>query len=373
MKDDLLKDFDNEKRTSRRTFLIFLTLSSILFITTIIFLILYLKEKNEDDDDNDKKYNIESLSYWNNNDSKKKLIDFVRNITNENIIPKEERIAVFDLDGTLFQETDPIYTDYKLYKYRVLEDPEYKNNATKEQIDVANEIVNISETRVFPPGIDLRHAKCFAESIKDMTIEQFDEYAKKFLQYDADGYNNMKRGEAFYLPMIQVIEYLKKNDFTVYIVSGSDRFLVRAIVDGHINIPKNQIIGTDTRIVASQQGDNDGFNYTFNTSEALIFKGEYLIKNLQMNKVHNIIKEIGKIPILSFGNSNGDSSMANLAISNGRGLAFMLLCDDLEREDGNEKKANSMKESCQKNGWIPVSMKNDWKTIYGYHVTKKNK
>ena len=373
MSDALLDNFDPEKRASRRNFIIFLVSALILTTTSVIFIILYFKEKNEDDDDNNDydngNYDIQALSLWNNNNSKKRLIDFVRNI--KKTIPKEDRIAVFDLDGTLFQETDPIYTDFKLYKYRVLDDPDYKNKATQEQIDVANEIVEIMKTRVFPKGIDLRHAKCFAQSIKDMTIEEFYEYAKKFLQEEAEGYNNLKRGEAFYQPMLQVIEYLKSNGFTVYVVSGTDRFLVRAIVDGHINIPKNQIIGTDTRIVASQQDGVDGFNYTYIKDDDLIFKGEFLIKNLQMNKVHNIIKQIGKIPILSFGNSNGDSSMANLAISNGRGLAFMLLCDDLEREEGNEAKAKSMEESCNKNGWIPVSMKNDWKSIYGENVTRK--
>ena len=88
----------------------------------------------------------------------------------------------------------------------------------------------------------------------------------------------------------------------------------------------------------------------------------------------NVMQEIGRQPVLSFGNSSGDYSMAEYVITNNKykSMAFMLCCDDLERENGKLDAAQSMQEACQKNGWIPVSMKNDWKTIYGEGVTKKN-
>ena len=54
-----------------------------------------------------------------------------------------------------------------------------------------------------------------------------------------------------------------------------------------------------------------------------------------------------------------------------KSLAFMIFCDDVIRENGNEEKADQMKQLCSQNGWIPVSMKNDWKTIYGEGVTRK--
>ena len=64
--------------------------------------------------------------------------------------------------------------------------------------------------------------------------------------------------------------------------------------------------------------------------------------------------------------------MANFVISNkdNIGLAFMLLCDDTERENGNIAKANEMQELCNNNNWIAISMKNDWTTIYGENVTR---
>ena len=92
-----------------------------------------------------------------------------------------------------------------------------------------------------------------------------------------------------------------------------------------------------------------------------------------MNKVSNIAREIGKQPVLAFGNSSGDFSMATFTTNNNKykSLAFMLCCDDTVRENGNEEKAAKMVTSCEENGWIPISMKNDWTTIYGDEVTRK--
>ena len=372
---------------------IFIIVTIILALLSIIFIILYATEKNkngentapgkqEDQDkkeDPDKKDEPEGdpLSLWNDCQLKTKLVDFVQRVTTEghkDFVKNEDRIAVFDFDGTLFQETDPVYTDYKLFKYRVLDDPDYRDKATEEQKSVAHEIEDVMKDRIFPDGLDLRHAKANAEIFQNMTIEETDAYTKKFLNEPAEGYNNLKRGDAFYKPMVEVVNYLKKNNFTVYIVSGSDRFTVRSAVDGKLDIPKNNIIGSEYRVIASHQGNINGFNYTFNTTnDILINSGELVVKNLYMNKVHHIIREIGQTPLLSFGNSNGDSSMANYVMSNKNheGLAFMLLCDDIVRENGNKAKADKFRASCEANGWIPVSMEQDWKTIYGDNVTRK--
>ena len=92
-----------------------------------------------------------------------------------------------------------------------------------------------------------------------------------------------------------------------------------------------------------------------------------------MKKIYHIIREIGKKPVLSFGNSGGDAGMNNLAISNlkYKSMAFMILNDDIERENGNINKADKMRKTCEDNNWVPISMKNDWKTIYGNNVTKE--
>ena len=101
--------------------------------------------------------------------------------------------------------------------------------------------------------------------------------------------------------------------------------------------------------------------------------GKLLIKNLQMNKVSGIAHEIGLQPVLCFGNSPGDSSMANYVTSGNRYRTgvYMVLCDDLERERGNLQKAEKMAALCRQYGWTAISMKNDWRTIYGDGVSKK--
>ena len=111
----------------------------------------------------------------------------------------------------------------------------------------------------------------------------------------------------------------------------------------------------------------------FDDDDELILGGEFIVKNLKMNKVTVIAQEIGEQPVLSFGNSTGDSSMAEYTTSHNpyKSLAFMLCCDDTERENGNMEKADKMFSLCEEFDWVPVSMKNDWTTIYGDGVTKK--
>ena len=133
------------------------------------------------------------------------------------------------------------------------------------------------------------------------------------------------------------------------------------------------MIGSDESLVASGQGDKTGLEYTFTKDDKVVTGGEFLVKNLKTNKVTVIQQEIGVQPVLAFGNSSGDFSMANFTISNNKykSAAFMLCCDDTERENGNIEKADKMRTNCEENGYTAVSMKNDWTTIYGENVSRK--
>ena len=207
-----------------------------------------------------------------------------------------------------------------------------------------------------------------------MTPDEFNAYIQEFKKQAMPSYDGMKRGEGFYKPMLQIIEYLKANDFTVYVVSGTDRFIVRGICyNSALDLPNSQIIGSDELLVADNQGDTDGLKYTFTDKDKLVLGGEFLIKNLKTNKVTVIAQEIGEQPVLSFGNSTGDASMAEYCTTNNKykSLAFMLCCDDTERENGDTAKADKMFSLCDEFDWVPISMKNDWTTIYGDGVTYK--
>ena len=320
----------------------------------------------------------EMLSLWTEDAaSKKALIEYIDAVTDEGgaeFIPVEKRVAVFDLDGTLFCETDPNYFDYCLLKYRVLDDPDYKDKASDFEKEVANKIKEQNETGASFEGLEVDHGKAVASAFSGMTLDEFNAYIQEFKKQPMPSFDGMTRGDGWYLPMLQVVEYLKANDFTVYVVSGTDRFIVRGIADNSpLGLPNGQIIGSDETLVAPDQGDTDGLQYVYDDDDKLVLGGEFIVKNLKMNKVTVIMQEIGVQPVLSFGNSTGDGSMAEYVTSGNpyKSLAFMLCCDDLERENGNEEKAQKMVDLCAEFDWVPVSMKNDWTTIYGDGVTKK--
>ncbi len=319
---------------------------------------------------------FDPLSLWTETAPlKQQLIPFVEAAVTEGdpgYIPVERRIAVFDFDGTLFCETDPNYFDYTLLVHRVLEDPDYIDKASAYERETALQIVEQNEKGTSFEGLETDHGKCIASSFAGMTPEEFYAYVQEFKKTPMPSYEGMTRGGGWYLPMLEVIDYLEANDFTVFIISGTDRLIVRGIAQGSpIDLPMHQIIGSDESLVASHQDGADGLQYQYDPSDQVILGGDFIIKNLKMNKVSVIMQEIGVQPVLSFGNSTGDTSMENHAITNNPypSLAFMLCCDDLERENGNLTKAENMYGLSEKFGWIPVSMKNDWTTIYGDSVT----
>ena len=317
----------------------------------------------------------EYLSLWNEEaPARQQLTAYMEAITKEgspDFIPVEDRIAVFDFDGTLFCETDPNYFDYTLLVYRVLEDPEYKDKASEFEKMVANKIVDQNTNGTKYEELPVEHGQAVASAFKGMTLKEFNDYIQEFKKLPMPSYEGMTRGGGFYEPMLQIINYLKANDFTVYVISGTDRFICRGIMDNSpLELPNSQIIGSDESVVARLQNGEDGLNYTFTEGDDLILGGDFIIKNLKMNKVTVINQEIGQQPVLSFGNTTGDAARAEYTISQNpyKSLAFMLCCDDLERENGNIDKANKMYDLCEEFHWIPVSMKNDWKTIYAEGV-----
>ena len=313
------------------------------------------------------------LEYW-AEDSKvaQSIRDWVAEVTDPNsekFIPVEDRIVVSDVDGTLIGELYPAYFDYCQFVHRALYDDTY--DAPKEMQDYAHVLEEAFKTRTLPKNSAVDHAKWAALAYKDMTPDELIAYSKEFMNSPAEGFENLTRGEAYYWPMLSLIKYLEANDFTVYAVSGTDRTLVRAVMSEHFNIPPEHCIGTDVTFTATGKGDTDGLDYTYKKDDKLVFGGEYITKNLKFNKVWFIAREIGKVPVLALGNSSGDLAMGQYTVNNEKydARAYMLLCDDTEREYGKLDVAESFKQSCEELGFTPVSMKNDFATIYGDDVT----
>ncbi len=153
------------------------------------------------------------LSLWTEDaEARNLLFDYMAAITEEGgaeYVPVENRVAVFDLDGTLFCETDPNYFDYTLLKYRVLEDPDYKDQASDFEREVALKIQEQNETGASFEGLEVDHGRAVASAFSGMTIEEFNAYIQEFKKQPMPSYEGMNRGDGWYLPMLQVVEYPK--------------------------------------------------------------------------------------------------------------------------------------------------------------------
>jgi hypothetical protein len=212
------------------------------------------------------------------------------------------------------------------------------------------------------------HAKYLAEAFKGMSVADFRSYVAAFGETDAPKFKGLKRKDSYYKPMVELVNYLHDNGFDCYVVSGTDRNVLRELLPAYFPwMDEAHIKGSVSTVVASGQGDKDGLDYTWTSSDQLVQGGQLVIKDVKANKPTIIATEIGKQPVVSLGNSSGDSSMANYTVNNNkyRSLALMLCCDDTDRDWGEVDKAEKMRASCEKNGWHAVSQKNEWKTFFG--------
>lgn len=303
----------------------------------------------------------------------KALIDYVEDVTDEsseNFIPVPDRIATFDMDGTLVAELYPTYLEYYLLARRILVDQTYQPDA--EMLEFGRMLRDHALDKSFPDGMDMLHAVHAAKAYSGMTLQEFADFVTREIVREADGFEGMTYAESFYVPMIEVVEYLQANDFKCYIVSGSDRFICRTFVEGMLDIPYENIIGMDVQLRATNQGDEDGLKYVFGANDVLERTDKLIIKNLKTNKVLQIAQDIGKQPVLSFGNSGGDTAMHNYTIYNNRyrSAAFMLVADDDVRDYGNPEKVAELAKKWEESNYYVISMANDWKTIYGEDVVK---
>ena len=319
-----------------------------------------------------------NFKYWEKNSpAKQQLINYVKDVTDPksaNFIPVEDRIAVFDADGTLICETAPYYFDWMMYLNSVIDNPKFqmpsdiRNQARRVRAAFQSRDANAESL------IDSRLRSARAAAFDGMTLEEYKAFVADYMNTTyAEGLTNLKIGEAFYLPMVEVVSYLNANKFTCYIVSGCDREILRVLVDGVMDIKTNHIIGSDYSYRTKKLAGEPLDKFLFEPDDQILRGNKRLIRNLGTNKVLSIRREIGKQAVLAFGNSMGDASMFNDTVANNkyRSAAFVLMCDDLEREFGNVSAAEKIKAAAARYGWQTVSMRDDWATIYGDNVRKE--
>ena len=324
--------------------------------------------------DNDNLVKRDYFTKWNSCEALTTLKEYVEDVTNpnsKNYIKEDDRIATFDMDGTFVGELYPTYFEYNLLEYRALDDPTYKDKAPDDVKEAAQDIRDfVRKSKKLPDHFDMKHANAAAKAYAGMTLAEFDAYVKAYAAKQANGFKGMTYGQSFYQPMLQVFDYLKANGFTYYVVSGSDRFICRALVEA-IGINPNRVIGMDVKLRSTSQGSEAGVNYTMGKEEDLVRTDELIIKNLKTNKVLQISQEIGKVPVISFGNSGGDCAMHNYCLqSPHRSVTFMLIADDEARDHANREKALKLGNQWREAGYHVISMRDDFKTIYGEDVEK---
>ena len=305
------------------------------------------------------------LTYWaDGSAAAESLKEYVEDVTDpgsKDFIPIEDRIAVFDMDGTLTCETFYTYYDTMMFINFCLED--HPDKVSQELKDAAEEI-----RPGYTAGEEL--ARNFAKAYAGMTIQELYDYAVEFGQKETESFENMRYIDGFYLPMVEVVKYLYDNDFTVYVVSGTERTTTRAVVANSPiaeYVSPAHVIGTEFEV--KQKGHEDvssNMDYKYADGDELVFTGGFIQKNLNANKTIWIEREIGQYPVLAFGNSGSDTSMMNYVLDKRnpyRSQAYMVVADDDVREWGTQ---NWEEKSAQyeEQGYVPISMKNDFLMIY---------
>ena len=300
-------------------------------------------------------------------ESLREYVKRATDVNDANYIPVKDRIAVFDMDGTLICETFFTYYDTMMFIEYCLKD--HPERVTDELKQVAMDL-----KPGYKAGEEL--ARNFAKAYAGMTIQELYDYAVEFGKNYPISYNNMRYCDCCYLPMVEVVKYLYENDFTIYVVSGTERTTSRAIIN---NSPlaeyvlPSHVIGTEFEVkIKGYENVASNMDYKYVDGNELVFTGGFIQKNLNANKSIWIEREIGQRPVLAFGNSSSDTSMLNYTLDKRnfyQSAAYMVVADDTEREWGkenwDEKSADYISQ-----GYQPISMKNDFAQIYPEGITK---
>lgn len=318
------------------------------------------------------KNNEYSFKYWNKDaTSLQAIIDYVDDVTNkksDNYIPEEDRIVVFDMDGTLCGETSPTYIESLLFIHRVFEDSSY--SASEEVLEFASSLKESIENNIDYDDTDFAIYNGMA--FKGMSVDEFKKYVIDYTENTiCDGYDNLTFSNSFFLPMIEIVDYLNSKGFKTYVCSGTDRTTCRALIENHIDIESEHIIGCDNAYFPNGYEGSSKDSYEYEYENTLVRAAELLSPCWEGDKVNRIAIEIGKQPVMVFGNSLGDSSMAIYTTDDNKykSMAIMVMNDDTTREHGDVEKYEKRKAIWDEYGWTIISMKNDWSTIYGFDIT----
>ena len=308
------------------------------------------------------------LASWNDGPAKQAIVEFVEATTtpgSPGFVPQEERLATFDQDGTLWVE-HPMYSQVMYCLERVptvvAAKPELKN------VEPFKTVLSGDHAAMAKLSKD-DLIKILAATLTGMSVEDFQAEVKKWQATAKHPRWNRPYTELTYLPMQEVMSYLRAHGYQTYIVTGGGQDFVRVYSEQTYGIPPEQVVGT---------AGGTKYGYDKDGTPFLTKEPKLLLNDNDAGKPEGIHLMIGRRPRAAFGNSTGDQQMLEYTTAgDGVRLGVLVLHDDAEREYayGPAEGLPSTKvgaftqklyDEATKDGWIVISMKNDWKRLFPF-------
>ncbi len=306
---------------------------------------------------------VDPLPSWNDGASKRAIVSFVEAVTREGsaeFVPVAERIAVFDNDGTLWSE-QPIYFQLQFALDRVKamapEHPEWNGKPPFQAV------LDGDTTALVASGKEGLFGLLLATHT-GMTADEFQETAHEWLASARHPRFDRRYDELIYQPMLELLAYLRDNDFQTWIVSGGGIEFVRAFCLARYGIPPEQVVGSSVRARFELR---DG-------TPVLVKLAEVNFIDDGPGKPVGIHQHVGRRPIAAFGNSDGDLEMLQwTAAGEGKRLAVLVHHTDAEREWAYDRESHIGRlgralDEAASHDWTVVDMRQDWKVIYPFQA-----
>ncbi len=305
-----------------------------------------------------------ALPSWRDGPARTAIVDFVARTLGEGRsepVPVEQRVAVFDNDGTLWCEKPmPIQLDFILRRFveMVKADPSLADRQPF-KATVERDYAWFSKVMADHYAGDDSNVKVLLGGVlagwAGVRVEDFEELSDAFLRSAQHPTLDRPYVECGYRPMVELLEYLSANGFANYIASGGGRDFMRPVTQEMYGVPRERVIGSSTTLAYA--GDEQGGTITHLPAP------DYLDDGVQ--KPIRIWSRVGRRPMVAGGNSNGDIQMLDFAQQMDRpSLRLLLLHDDPEREFAYTDGAEQALQQAELDGWTVVSMKNDWTRIF---------
>lgn len=299
------------------------------------------------------------LPSWNGNTAKAAIINYVEKVTtpgSSDYVDPASRIATFDNDGCLWSE-QPIYFQafYLFDRIRELA-PQHPDWKTEEPFAS----VLKGDTKAALARGEEALIKMGLATHSGMTTGEFHQSVTTWLKTARHPQTGKPFDSMVYQPMLELLAYLRAKGFKTYIVSGGGIDFIRAYAEQAYGIPPEQVIGTSLSTA-----------YDVREGKGVIVKNPELnFINDKAGKPLGIHHHIGRRPIFAAGNSDGDFQMLEWTTTGETpGFGMLVHHDDAEREFAYDRKShvgrlNKGLDEGPKRGWLIVSMKKDWKTVY---------